>query len=84
VIVNIHEAKTHLSRLVARAAAGEDIVIGKAGVPVARLVAYRGTETALRFGYWKGRLTMADDWDSEETNHTVERLFAGDDAADQH
>ncbi len=38
--VNIHEAKTHLSRLDDRAAAGEEIIIGRAGKPVARLVAY--------------------------------------------
>lgn len=37
-VVNVHEAKTHLSRLLARVAAGEEVVIGKAGKPVAKLV----------------------------------------------
>ena len=40
-VTNIHEAKTHLSRLVGRAAAGEDIVIAKAGKPMAKLVPFR-------------------------------------------
>ena len=42
-VTNIHEAKTHFSKLVERAAAGEEIVIGKAGKPVARLGAVRGS-----------------------------------------
>ena len=42
--VNLHAAKTHLSRLVDRAAAGEDVVIAKAGTPVVRLVAVHGNK----------------------------------------
>lgn len=62
-IVNMHEAKTHLSRLVERAAAGEDIVIGRAGRPVARLVAY-SVERAPRIpGAMAGRLQIAEDFD---------------------
>lgn len=63
-IVNIHDAKTHLSRLVERAAAGEDIVIGKAGRPMARLVAYRETQKAREPGRWRGRLRIAADFDA--------------------
>jgi len=62
-LVNIHEAKTHLSRLVERAAAGEDIIIGKSGRPVARLVAYTDRREERRPGRLKGRLWMADDFD---------------------
>ena len=78
-MVNIHEAKTHFSRLVARAAAGEEIVIGRAGVPVAKLVAYgNGPESPpQRLGLWKGRFALDDDWDSDETNAEIERLFYG-------
>jgi prevent-host-death family protein len=67
-LVNIHEAKTHLSRLVEQAAAGEDIVIGKAGRPVARLVAYAPHRSPRKSGALKGKLWMADDFDetSEE------------------
>lgn len=82
-IVNIHEAKTHLSRLVARAASGEEIVIGKAGVPMAKLVPYRSEGPLRRFGYWKGRVTLAADWDAADTNAEIERMFGGNDQ-DEH
>ncbi len=60
---NIHEAKTHLSRLLARVAAGEEIVIANAGVPVARLVPVAvGTERAL--GSERGRIAIAPDFDA--------------------
>lgn len=58
--VNVHEAKTHLSRLLSRAAAGEDIVIAKAGRPVAKLVAIRPLPGSRRPGLWAGRLTVPD------------------------
>lgn len=61
--VNIHEAKTHLSRLLARAAAGEDIVIAKAGRPIARLVAYEGRSAPRQPGQLRGRIRMAEDFD---------------------
>jgi len=65
-VVNIHEAKTHFSKLVERANAGEEIVIARAGRPVARLVPY--TDDAERAvprvpGGWKGRVWIADDFD---------------------
>jgi prevent-host-death family protein len=62
-LVNIHEAKTHLSRLVDRAAAGEDIIIGKAGRPVARLVPYTRSREPRSPGRWAGRVTIAPDFD---------------------
>lgn len=62
-IVNMHAAKTHLSRLVERAAAGEEIIIGKAGRPRARLVAYEPPRTSRRPGALKGRLRVSDDFD---------------------
>ncbi|MBA2438359.1 MAG: type II toxin-antitoxin system Phd/YefM family antitoxin [Acidimicrobiia bacterium] len=62
-LVNMHEAKTHLSRLVARAAAGEDIVIGKAGKPVARLVPYSERTEPRKPGGLKGKIWIADDFD---------------------
>jgi prevent-host-death family protein len=57
-VVNIHEAKTHLSRLLERAASGEEIVIAKAGKPVARLVAVY-PQPPRPLGFVKGRLTDA-------------------------
>jgi prevent-host-death family protein len=61
--INMHEAKTELSRLVERALAGEDVVIARAGVPVVRLVpvAVRGKR---KLGQWKGRVTLPDDFDA--------------------
>ncbi len=61
--VNIHEAKTHLSRLVARAAAGEEIVIARAGEPMARLVAYEERREPRVPGRLKGKIWIADDFD---------------------
>ena len=62
-IVNMHEAKTQLSKLVERAAGGEEIVIGKAGKPVARLVAFQAHGKTRRPGIWKGKVTIAPDFD---------------------
>ncbi len=63
-MVNIHEAKTHLSRLVERAAAGEEIIIAKAGRPRARLLPLAGTPEARKPGCLKGRVRIADDFDA--------------------
>jgi prevent-host-death family protein len=56
--VNVHEAKTHLSRLLERVAAGEEVVIARAGRPVARLVPLKREEPR-QPGLAKGRLTEA-------------------------
>jgi len=56
--VNIHEAKTHLSRLLARASAGEEIIIAKAGQPVAKLVPISQGQERIP-GIAKGRVTQA-------------------------
>jgi len=61
--VNIHEAKTHLSRLLERVAGGEEIVIAKAGRPIARLVAYEETDEPRQLGGWEGRVWIAEDFD---------------------
>ena len=57
-IVNVHHAKTHLSKLLERVAAGEEVVIARAGHPVARLVPFNPEEPR-RPGLAKGRLTEA-------------------------
>ncbi len=61
--VNIHEAKTHLSRLVDRAAAGEDVVIARSGKPLARLVAYQPMTEPRPLGLLKGKIWIAPDFD---------------------
>ena len=62
--VNIHEAKTHLSRLVVEAAAGEEIRIAKAGKPVARLVALGPASKPRKSGALKGRIRIREDFDA--------------------
>lgn len=60
--MNVHEAKTHLSRLLEAVERGEDVVIARYGKPVARLVPAR-SHGARRPGAWKGRVVIADDFD---------------------
>jgi len=62
--VNLYEAKTQLSRLVERAARGEEVVIAKAGEPKARLVPLARPAKPRTPGIWKGRVTIAADFDA--------------------
>ena len=63
--VNLYAAKTHLSELVERAAAGEEIVIAKAGQPKARLVPLRTPARSRRkLGHWRGKVWIAEDFDA--------------------
>jgi prevent-host-death family protein len=71
--VNVHEAKTHLSRLLVRVEAGEEVVIARAGRPVARLVPYRRSMEPRVLGIWKGRVTIAPDFDA--VNDELTELF---------
>jgi prevent-host-death family protein len=71
--VNIQAAKTHLSRLVEEAAAGEEIVLAKAGKPIARLVPFQKSATRRRAGAWKGKVKIAADFDT--TDSRILQLF---------
>jgi prevent-host-death family protein len=62
-VINIYEAKTNLSSLVDRAAAGEEIIIAKSGQPKAKLVPM-GEAVLRRPGGWEGRVRMSDDFDA--------------------
>jgi len=62
--VNIHAAKTHFSRLIEEVAEGEEVVIAKAGRPVARLVAFEKSRGKRKLGILKGRLHVPDDFDA--------------------
>jgi prevent-host-death family protein len=77
--VNIHEAKTHLSRLVERAAKGEPFVIAKAGKPLVKVTAL-DTPTATqvrRLGFMAGQIAVPDDFDRMGSVE-IEELFGGD------
>lgn len=63
-VINVYEAKTQLSRLIDRAAAGEELILGKAGKPLARLVPYRHGRPRRVPGGFAGRIEVADDFDA--------------------
>ena len=73
--VNIHEAKTHLSRLVEKVEAGEEIVIARAGRPVARLVPYRKSTRPRVPGRWRNQIVIAPDFDAP--NEEIASDFEG-------
>lgn len=74
--VNIHEAKTHLSRLVERVQAGEEIIIAKAGRPAARLVPIEGGGKPVKIGGLKPRVPVPDDFNTM-FEEEITALFAG-------
>jgi prevent-host-death family protein len=61
--INIHQAKTHLSRLVEDVASGNEVLIAKGGRPMARLVPLGRDETPRRPGLLKGKLRISEDFD---------------------
>jgi len=71
--VNIHEAKTHLSRLLQRVAAGEEVIIARAGVPVARLIAAGAANKSRLMGMDKDKIWIAEDFDAPDP--ALEALF---------
>jgi len=71
--VNIHEAKTHLSRLLRKVAEGEEVTISRAGVPVAKLVAAGLQQKTRPMGMDRGRIWVAEDFDAPMPE--IEALF---------
>ena len=63
IVVNVHEAKTHLSKLLKQAAAGEEVVVASAGRPVAKIVAYDEPLEPRKPGMLAGQIEIADDFD---------------------
>ena len=64
IIYNLYEAKTSLSRLVDRAASGEEIILSKAGKPLAKLVPYQQHSQPRQPGGWEGTMRIAEDFDA--------------------
>ena len=77
-ITNISDAKASLSKLIERAINGEEVIIGKSGKPVAKLVPYNldTSPRQLGVGNWRGNIWMADDFD--ELPEDILNLFTGD------
>ena len=74
--VNIHEAKTHLSRLIARVEEGEEIVISRAGKPAAKLVPIRSVQLPRTPGRLRGQIVIHDDFD--ELPEDIMAAFRGE------
>jgi prevent-host-death family protein len=72
---NIHDAKTHLSRIIDRVEHGEEIIISRAGTPVAKVIPLTGRANRTRRGSLAGRLVLTDDWDAAEVNDAIARDF---------
>jgi prevent-host-death family protein len=68
---NIHEAKTQLSRIIERVQQGNEVVISRAGTPVAKVVPLTATVHRTGRGSMAGRIFMAADWDSAETSASI-------------
>jgi prevent-host-death family protein len=77
--VNIHEAKTHLSRLVELAAKGEPFIIAKAGRPLVKVVPLEATDVSAgkRIGFMDGEIRVPEDFDQTDAEE-IQRLFEGD------
>lgn len=77
--VNIHDAKTHLSKLVEQAARGESFIIAKAGKPMVKVMALAAPEAGhlKRIGFMAGEIQVPDDFDRMGSAE-IEQLFGGD------
>jgi antitoxin (DNA-binding transcriptional repressor) of toxin-antitoxin stability system len=78
--VNMLDAKSKLSSLVAAALQGEEVILARDGVPVAKIVKYDRPKVRAP-GAWRGLVPVSADWNTPATNAEVERLFYRDDAA---
>jgi len=72
-VINIHEAKTTLSKLIAKTQKGEEIIIAKAGKPVAKLSLYNEKLKPRKPGVLKGKIFVSDDFDDEDEE--INKLF---------
>jgi prevent-host-death family protein len=77
--VNIHDAKTNLSKLVAQAASGEPFIIAKAGMPLVKVIPLNAPEghQVRRLGFMSNQISVPDDFD-QMGNLEIEHLFGGD------
>jgi prevent-host-death family protein len=76
--INIHQAKTHLSRLVQRAVAGENITISRAGVPQVRLAVVKKPLKKRPMGMDRGKIWIADDFDAPLPDDLLKAFYGGE------
>lgn len=74
-IYNIHEAKTNLSKLIEKTAKGEEVIIAKAGKPVAKLTSYKKPLKPRKLGLLKGKIWVSDDFNDEDEE--INKMFYG-------
>jgi prevent-host-death family protein len=72
---NIHDAKTNLSKIIERVEHGEEIIISRAGHPVAKVIPLAGRIQRAGRGSLRGRLILAPDWDSDAVNESIAADF---------
>jgi prevent-host-death family protein len=72
---NMHDAKTHLSRIIERVERGEEVIIDRAGKPVAKIVPLVRRVNRTAVGSLAGRLDLSSDWDSPQTNAEIAADF---------
>ncbi len=72
-VVNIHDAKTNLSKLIEKTLNGEEVIIAKAGKPVAKLSFYKEKLKPRKLGLWKGKVFIPDNFDDEDEE--INKLF---------
>ena len=72
---NMHDAKTHLSRIIERVERGEEVIIDRAGVPVAKVVPLVRRVNRTAIGSLAGQVDLSDEWDSPQTNAEISADF---------
>ena len=78
--VNVHHAKTNLSRLIEQAENGEEVIIARNGKPAVKLVPFAQSKRKSLLGAGIGRIWVSPDFDSPQTGKEIEELFYGDDS----
>ncbi len=76
IIANVHKAKTELSKLIAAALAGEEVVIAKNEEPVVKLIKYEKPKIKSSYGILKGKVWMSDDFNDEDEE--INKMFYGE------
>jgi prevent-host-death family protein len=72
-IINIHQAKTNLSKLIEQVTTGEDVIIAKAGEPVAKLITYKKPRKNRVPGLWKDKIWISENFNDEDEE--INKLF---------